>query len=297
MTKNSQDELIRAYTNLKALRDRIAEITTVRDTYVNEFHSTLIRLQDIGIGISEFWIPDSEITPRVESIRTLTFDDRPSGPTYSEEKYVDRSYILMKIDSILGYLENATSLPTPSDEKTTIFQAPKPKSSKTVFVVHGRDDKLRESMFNLLRALGLEPLEWSQAIQATKKSSPYIGEILETAFSLAQAIIVIFSGDDEAKLREEFWGQNEPTYEKEVTPQSRPNVIFEAGMAMGGNESRTILVQVGKLRPISDIAGRHITHLDNSAEKKQELATKLKGAGCEVNTSGTDWLTVGNFQK
>jgi predicted nucleotide-binding protein len=207
------------------------------------------------------------------------------------------AFLQSLIEELNKHPEDVISLPAPSDEKAKIFQAPESESSKTVFVVHGRDDKLREAMFNLLRALGLKPLEWSQAIQATKKSSPYIGEILETAFRLAQAIIVLFSGDDEAKLREEFWGQNEPTYEKEVTPQSRPNVIFEAGMAMGGNESRTILVQVGKLRPISDIAGRHITHLDDSAPKRQELVTKLKGAGCEVNTSGTDWLTVGNFQK
>lgn len=291
MTKNSQDELIRAYTNLKSLRNRIAEITNVRDTYVNEFHSALIRLQDIGIGVSEFWIPDSEINPRTASINTLTGETR-----HTREKYVDQPYLLMKIDSILGYLEDVTSLSAPSEKLATTFQAPEPKSSKTVFVVHGRDDKLRESMFNFLRALGLKPLEWSQAIKATQKPSPYIGEILETAFRLAQAIIVIFSGDDEARLREEFLGQNEPPHEKELTPQSRPNVIFEAGMAMGGNESRTILVQVGKLRPISDIAGRHVTYLDNSPKKRQELVTKLISAGCEVDTNGTDWFTVGNFQ-
>jgi predicted nucleotide-binding protein len=191
--------------------------------------------------------------------------------------------------------EDILAIPIPSGEAVRITQAPLPTSSRTVFVVHGRNDKLRESMFSFLRALGLKPLEWSQAIQATQKSSPYIGEILDTAFRLAQAIVVIFSGDDEAKLREEFFGQNEPPHEKELTPQPRPNVIFEAGMAMGGSENRTILVQIGKLRPISDIAGRHIIHLDDSSQKRQELVRKLIGAGCEVDTSGTDWLSVGNF--
>ena len=151
-------------------------------------------------------------------------------------------------------------------------------------------------MFNFLRALGLNPVEWSQAIQATQKASPYIGEILDIAFGQAQAIIVMFSGDDDARLREEFLRQNDQPYEKKLTPQPRPNVIFEAGMAMGRNEDRTILVQVGELRPISDIAGRHITRLDNSSQKRQELVTKLQGASCEVNTSGTDWLSVGDFQ-
>jgi len=234
---------------------------------------------------------------KLEETRMLSWNRYDHLANLEKEADMYGAYLQALKEELTEHPEDAFSTPIPSEEKGMISQVPKSTSSKTVFVVHGRDDKLRESMFNLLRALGLEPLEWSQAIQATKKSSPYIGEILGTAFSLAQTIVVIFSGDDEAKLREEFWGQNEPTYEKEVTPQSRPNVIFEAGMAMGGNESRTILVQVGKIRPISDIAGRHITHLDNSAPKRQELVTKLKGAGCEVNTSGKDWLTVGNFQK
>ena len=109
MTKDNQDTLARAYATLKSLRNNIAEMTTVRDTYVNEFHSVLIRLQSIGIGVSEFWIPNSEVAPIVQSIQTLTFDNRPSGPTYSEEKYVDKPYILTKIDAILGYFEIITA--------------------------------------------------------------------------------------------------------------------------------------------------------------------------------------------
>lgn len=234
---------------------------------------------------------------KLEEIRKTSFNMYDQLGNIQDEADMYGAFLKSLMEDLDKHPEDVISMPTPSDEGVTTFKAPNPKSSKTVFVVHGRDDKLRESMFNFLRALGLKPLEWSQAIQTTKKPSPYIGEILRAAFGLAQAIVVIFSGDDVARLREEFLGQSEPPYEKELTPQPRPNVIFEAGMAMGGNESRTILVQVGKLRPISDIAGRHITHLDNSSQKRQELVTKLSGAGCEVDTSGTDWLSVGNFQE
>jgi len=206
------------------------------------------------------------------------------------------AFLQSLMEELSEHSEDYFSIPISSEEKATIPKSPKSTSPKKVFVVHGRNDKLRESMFNFLRALGLNPVEWSQAIQATQKASPYIGEILDIAFGQARAIIVMFSGDDEARLLKEFWGENDPVYEKESTPQSRPNVIFEAGMAMGRNEDRTILVQLGELRPISDIAGRHITRLDNSSQKRQELVTKLQGAGCEVNTSGTDWLSVGDFQ-
>lgn len=233
---------------------------------------------------------------KLEEIHMTSWDMYDDLGNLQEEADMYGAFLQSLMEELSKHPEDVFYIPIPLDEKGTIPQAPKSISSKTVFVVHGRNDKLRESMFNFLRALGLNPVEWSQAIQATQKTSPYIGEILDTAFRQAQAIIVVFSGDDEAKLREEFCKKNDPSYEKELTPQPRPNVIFEAGMAMGRSEKRTILVQVGEIRPISDIAGRHITHLDNSAQKRQELVTKLSSAGCEVNTSGTDWLTVGNFQ-
>jgi hypothetical protein len=42
----------------------------------------------------------------------------------------------------------------------------------TVFVIHGRDAKLRDSVYGLLRALGLEVKEWGHAIRAAKHSGP-----------------------------------------------------------------------------------------------------------------------------
>lgn len=189
------------------------------------------------------------------------------------------------------YFSEKSSLKEEVKMKTTS----KSTSKKTVFVVHGRNEKLRKSMFSFLRAIGLKPVEWSQAIRETGKASPYLGEVLSIAFTKAQAILVLLSGDDEAKLMAGLLQEKDKPFEKELTPQPRPNVIFEAGMAIGRDESRTILVQVGEIRPISDIAGRHITNLDNTPQKRQELMTKLKSAGCKVNTIGEDWLSEGDF--
>jgi predicted nucleotide-binding protein len=72
-------------------------------------------------------------------------------------------------------------------------------------------------------------------------------------------------------------------------------VIFEAGLALGKYPDRTILVQVGNLRPFSDVAGRHFIQLRNSSKSRQELAQRLKLAGCEVDLTGTDWHDAGSF--
>lgn len=171
------------------------------------------------------------------------------------------------------------------------------RRGKSVFVVHGRNEKLRRAMFAFLRSIGLTPIEWQKAIQLTGKASPYVGDILDTAFRQAVAVVVILSAEDEARLMQNFVRPGDPEHEKKPTGQPRSNVIFEAGMAFGKNPDSTVLVQVGTIRPFSDIAGRHAVRLSNTPESRRELITKLANAGCNVDASGADWMTEGNFEE
>ena len=164
-----------------------------------------------------------------------------------------------------------------------------------VFVVHGRNQTARDAMFAFLRAIGLHPLEWNEAVRATGKPMPYIGEILDAAFAQAGAVVILMTPDDEARLNEPFRSPNDPLHETGLTGQARPNVLFEAGMAMGRNAERTILVELGTLRPFSDVAGLHVIRMDNSSQRRQELAQRLESAGCPVNLDGVDWHTAGDF--
>lgn len=165
----------------------------------------------------------------------------------------------------------------------------------TVFVVHGRDLPARDGLFTFLRAVGLKPLEWIQALKLVRKGTPYVGEVLEAAFREAAAVVVLFTPDDEARLQQTFRKGSDPSYERKLTGQARPNVLFEAGMAFGKDPNSTVLVQIGELRPFSDIGGRHVVHLSDQPTSRQEFVTKLANAGCNVDTSGTDWLSAGHF--
>lgn len=168
--------------------------------------------------------------------------------------------------------------------------------SREVFVVHGRNLAARDALFEFLRSIDLHPLEWAEAVSVTGRPSPYIGEILDAAFSRAHAVVVLFTPDDDACLREEFRVPGDPPHETELSGQARPNVIFEAGMAMSRSEDRTILVEIGVLRPFSDLAGRHAVRLNNSSQRRQEFAQRLGAAGCPVHLTGTDWHTAGDFE-
>ncbi len=169
---------------------------------------------------------------------------------------------------------------------------------KKVWVIHGRNGRLAHDVFSFLRAIGLDPIEWEEARNLTGASSPYIGDILRAGFDYAQAFVVLLTGDDEAKLRDEYIEDNDPEYERSLTPQARPNVIFEAGMAFGRHSDKVLFVQYGNLRPFSDISGIHLLKLNNTPEARIDFADRLKTAGCDVSdlTARRDWLKVGDFE-
>jgi predicted nucleotide-binding protein len=167
---------------------------------------------------------------------------------------------------------------------------------RKVFVVHGRNAKAREAVFTFLSAIDLAPLEWEQVVAATGKPNPFIGEALEAGFSIAQAAVVILTGDDVARVGKRYLLPHDPTEEKTLRPQPRPNVLFEAGMALGKYPNRTVLISIGSYRKFSDIDGRHIVHLSNDVASRQALAERLKLAGCGVVTEHkSQWHTSGNF--
>lgn len=164
---------------------------------------------------------------------------------------------------------------------------------RRVFVIHGRNELVRKALFEFLRSVGLDPIEWSQAIRMTGKASPYIGEVLDAAFGAAQAIVVLETPDDIAYLHPSLTYPGDT--ECDPQPQPRPNVLFEAGMAMGRDPDRTVIVELGQVKVFSDIHGRHVVRLDNTVGKRQDLADRLQTAGCSVNLSGRDWHDAGDL--
>jgi predicted nucleotide-binding protein len=168
---------------------------------------------------------------------------------------------------------------------------------RTVMVVYGRDSATKQAMFDFLESLDLKPMSWTQGIRETKIGNPTVRDIVDALFAKAVAVVVLLTPDDEARLKPRFHKKNDPTHEKKLTGQARPNVLFEAGMAMSSHPKQTVIVQLGELRPFTDIGAIHITHLDNSVETRRELATKLNGAGCQVDMDSDKWRTAGNFEE
>ncbi|MGH7302385.1 MAG: nucleotide-binding protein [Candidatus Rokuibacteriota bacterium] len=175
-------------------------------------------------------------------------------------------------------------------------QSPKPRS-ETVFVVHGRSLRARDAMFEFLEALDLRPMHWSEAVRTTGRGLVHISTILASALAKAQAVVVLFTGDDEGRLRKRFRREGDPPHETETTPQPRLNVVFEAGIAFGRYPRRTIFVQLGrKMRPFSDISGFYIDRFKGTRRQRELLRAQLARAGCTIRAR-KDWLEAGDFSR
>jgi hypothetical protein len=161
---------------------------------------------------------------------------------------------------------------------------------RVVAVAYGRDDEAREAMFAFLRALGLNPLEWEAAIAETGSAMPYSGDAVERAFARAQAVICLFTPDDEVLLHPELGDAPAPEM------QPRPNVLLETGMALATHPAQTVIVELGQVREITNLSGRNTIRIGTDPTAAlNALASRLQNAGCAVSRTGGDWLNVPRF--
>ncbi len=162
---------------------------------------------------------------------------------------------------------------------------------KLVMVIYGHDTEANTVLFGWLRAIGLQPQEWSQVIRASGTASPYIGQALERAFSNAQAVVAFFTPDERVLAR-----SASPKDPSAWRMQARPNVLIEAGMALTTHPDRTVLVVLGDQELPSDLAGRHYVRLSRTSPVPlHDLASRLEQAGCETDTTGSAWLDPARF--
>ena len=186
--------------------------------------------------------------------------------------------------------DTATSTPDPVVEDATDDDV-----STSVFVIHGRDDQLRDSMFDFLRALGLRPQEWEEAVNLSRSSAPVLGTVPPTAMTAAQATVVLISPDDVVYLHPALCRPGADDDEARPQLQARPNVLVELGMALAIHPTRTVIVLVGDTRPIADLGGLNYVRLDESPQALNKIANRLELAGCKISKTGNDWMSTRRF--
>jgi predicted nucleotide-binding protein len=183
---------------------------------------------------------------------------------------------------------------TTSRVRERVQQLAQQRQSKRIFVAHGRDSEARDVLFDFLRSLSLEPLQWESIVKISEEMSPPLSRALARALDNAQACVVLMTPDDFGQLHRDFHEDADSPSDTSVNGQPRQNVIFEAGMALSKMPERTLFVEVGRLRGFNDMAGLNVVRLTPDVttcmERLTKISQRLKSAGCAVDDSGTDWL-------
>ncbi|MFJ9643617.1 CATRA conflict system CASPASE/TPR repeat-associated protein [Streptomyces sp. NPDC004244] len=174
------------------------------------------------------------------------------------------------------------------------YGGPAPDTARNVFVIYGRDEPARCAVFDLLRALGLNPLEWEELVALTGKATPTLGEAVARALPLAGAVVVLLTPDDVVGLHPDLYEPRESRAEKGPSLQARPNVLLELGMALAVHPARTLILQFGDMRPVTDLGGLNYIRVTDTPGFRSKVANRLALLGCPVR-SGQDWLTAGGF--
>jgi len=171
---------------------------------------------------------------------------------------------------------------------------------RTIYIVYERKTAEIQAIEHFLQQAGLSLFHKENAIELVQVATPFREEELSVAFKHAGAVIVILTGEDKVRLCKKFQQTHDSDIEKNYCLQPTPEQLFEAGYAFGMFPKRTILLQIGKVRPFSDIAGMHILHFSGTHDDYHVLHTRLIIAGCLATaglTEQTGPLTQGNHQQ
>jgi len=217
----------------------------------------------------------SELLRQISSSDELRDEFTGKGSySFGDADISPKSY-LKKLRSIHERLE---LLPAPENAATGAptggRKEPGRMSSRRVFVVHGHDDGLKETVARFLTKLDLEPV----ILHEQPNRGRTIIEKFEAHADVAFAV-VLFTPDDMGYPA----GKAD-----EVKPRARQNVVLELGffMAALGRERVCVLFTGGVDLP-SDYAGVLYEEFDSKGAWRLRLAVEIKSAGIEVDLNRT----------
>jgi predicted nucleotide-binding protein len=146
------------------------------------------------------------------------------------------------------------------------------KQSNRIFVVHGHDGEMKESVARALEKLGLEPI----ILHEMPNKGLTIIEKFED-FSDVNFAVVLLSPDD--------MGYSKSDFPDGAKPRARQNVIFELGFFIGklGRNRVAALYRGEDIEIPSDYDGVVYIPYDTSDGWKLKLVRELKECGYDID--------------
>lgn len=204
----------------------------------------------------------------VKNFRDTSFSLMVFGWDTSEREFADACCKNLKSTKLIfqDYLKELEE-----NEIEPTINISQSREFKKVFIVHGHNVELRESVARLVERQGIEAIILNE--QANKGKT--IIEKIEDNSEVAGAIC-LFTPDDEGKA----------IRDKDLKKRARQNVLFEAGYFIGilGREN-VIMLAAKDVEIPSDLSGVLYTDIDNW---KFSLLKEMKAMGYEIDYNKLD---------
>lgn len=178
------------------------------------------------------------------------------------------------VNFLVGLIEGIEYVDAPEDASAQLSPTSAEMThSRTVFVVHGRDEGLRESVARALERLTFDPLILADQPNAGRT---VIEKFEDNALDVGFAVVIL-SPDDYGR------GPDDGEFPDQAN-RARQNVVLELGYFMGklGRSRVAALYKPGTELP-SDIHGLGYVPIDDGGAWRFKLAGELAAAGYDVD--------------
>lgn len=149
------------------------------------------------------------------------------------------------------------------------------RSGRRVFVVHGHDDALKQTVARVLERLELEPIILHEQPNAGRTIIEKFEDYADVSFA-----VVLLTPDDMG-----YEAESDPNSAK---PRARQNVILELGFFLGRLRRKNVAVLYDSEVEIelpSDYDGVLYIPVDKAGRWQLDLVRELKAAGLEVDAN------------
>ncbi|HEX8620862.1 MAG TPA: nucleotide-binding protein [Allosphingosinicella sp.] len=190
------------------------------------------------------------------------------------EHFDDIKLKLRRLSSILERLDLVDEDSSVAAQRARpALSQPRPRSgaeTRKIFVVHGRDEEMKQTVARLLARLDFEPVILSEQPNGGRTIIEKFEQEADVRFA-----VVLLSPDDEGRLK---------GAESQLQDRARQNVVLELGYFVGKlGRGNVCALKRGDLELPSDIVGVAYTSFEAGEAWKLSLAQELRAAGLEVD--------------
>ena len=229
---------------------------TEKDGFISEYNKW--KQFNIELLKRSFDIADNEYLREYEKAEYSVYSD------WVKERNQDIQRQITVFESII---ERLPLIPTNIQDKIEIKE--QKKSTNKIFIVHGHNNEIKQTVARTITKLRLEPIILHEQVEHGRT----IIEKFEQNSSEVDFAIILLIADDEGKAK----------IENDYKARARQNVVFEMGYFIGklGRAKVFLLLENGVDKP-GDLDGIIYIPIDNADGWKLKLVRELKAAGYRV---------------